>query len=164
MASNNDLFFNMKREIKAGLFGEGLSLEQRPEIAPIVESNGPGLYYEELSDRIDRARFEAQEWVRSLSVRLEKTLQRTNSVEDRMKQISAELHERITYVAARIKDKNGSDMKIEALIERHNQIVQSFELRLSQAQRLVENQAIQLSKQQELIDDARRQIEKLKKL
>jgi hypothetical protein len=85
-------------------------------------------------------------------------------MEDRLKVILADTHDKMATLYSRIKENQNSDFKFAALVERHNQIVQSFELRLNQSQRLIENQALQLAKQQELIDDARRQLEKLKKL
>jgi hypothetical protein len=168
----------MSRQINPHLFEDpslrqtaGISAYSAPglndmssDLEGLLQSPEPGPYYGDLLARIEKTKYQVSEWVSSLNLKIEKQTQRFYSIEERLKQAAVENHERLAAVALRIKDRNSSDLKVEALIERHNQIVQSFELRLSQAQRLVENQALQLAKQQELIDEARRQIEKLKKL
>ena len=99
-----------------------------------------------------------------MNLRLEKCAQKTQLLEERAALTGRENHEKLATLYSKIKETQNSDFKFASLIERHNQIVQSFELRLTQSQRLIENQAVQLTKQQDLIDDARRQLEKLKRL
>ena len=131
---------------------------------PLFDGNRADPHYDEISQKIDKTKYEVQEWVKSLNLRLEKALQRIQALEERFKVASQDTHEKMATLYSKIKENQNSDMKFASLIERHNQIVQSFELRLTQSHRLIENQALQLAKQQELIDDARRQLEKLKKL
>ena len=156
----------MSRQINPGIFGDSYSTGVSPNLEPLplMENvyNGPEL--DELTAKVENARFEAEQWMKSSNLRLEKALQKTTLLDERLNFIVKEVNERLSYMMARMKDRSMSDVKIEALIERHNQIVQSFELRVSQSQRVIENQSLQLSKQQALIDDARRQIEKLKRL
>ena len=158
----------MSRQIHPGIFGDegvGAFVEKANlETLPLFDAAEPGLSYEELTQNIDKLRYEAQEWVKSLGLRLDKTHQRINQNEEKLKQVTQETNERFTYIANRLKEKQTNESKIEALLARHNQIVQNFELRLTQAQRLIENQSLQLAKQQDAIDEARRQLERLKRL
>ena len=161
----------MSRQVNPHLFDDpqlannpGVPSYPSEELNGLLAAQEPGPYYDDLLERIEKTKYQVAEWVKSLNLKIEKLSQRFQSVEERFRQAAIENHERFNLVTAKIKERGGSDLKVEALIERHNQIVQSFELRLSQAQRLVENQSLQLAKQQELIDEARRQIEKLKRL
>jgi len=131
---------------------------------PAFETDRLDPHYDEICNRIEKLRYEVQEWVKSLNLRLEKTAQRAQLLDERSVIAAKDTHEKLATLYSKIKESQNSDFKFAALIERHNQIVQSFELRLTQSQRLIENQAVQLAKQQELIDDARRQLEKLKRL
>lgn len=131
---------------------------------PSFEVDRVDPHYDEISGRIEKLRYEVQEWAKSLNLRLEKTAQKTQFLEERSVVTVRENHEKLATLYSKIKESQNSDFKFASLIERHNQIVQSFELRLTQSQRLIENQAVQLAKQQDLIDDARRQLEKLKRL
>ncbi len=162
---------SMARQINPHLFGDSVTsntvLENFNSLGPINFFDEPQLdspQVSELSGKIDKLNFEFEEWKKAVSLRSEKTIQKLKSVEDRMGQLVREINERQAYILTRVKDKQLGEMKIEGLLERHNQIVQSFELRLAQAQRVIENQSLQLNKQQALIDESRRQIEKLKKL
>lgn len=112
----------------------------------------------------DRLKFDISEGQKTGNLRFDKIVQRLQLFEERLNLIQKETHEKWTELASRFRDRVNYDAKIESLIDRHNQIVQSFEVRINQAQRLIDNQSTQIAKQQQLIDDARRQIEKLKKL
>jgi hypothetical protein len=157
----------MSRQINMDIFNEAYSpppegLSNEPFSSLEVDRTDP--HYDDISSKLEKVRFEVQEWVKSLSLRFDKVQQKIQYLEERLKMMSHDSHEKMATLYSRIKENQNSDLKFAALIERHNQIVQSFELRLNQSQRLIENQALQLAKQQELIDDARRQLEKLKKL
>ncbi|MCC6278848.1 MAG: hypothetical protein IT289_13125 [Oligoflexia bacterium] len=154
----------MSRQIHPGLFG---SMENQPlgaEVLPLFESVQAGPTAEELNQAIEKVRFEAESAAKSASLRAEKLTQKVMTLEDRLRQVSGEINDRLVYLAARLKDKGSVDGKVEALLERHNQVVQSFELKLSQATRLIENQALQIARYQEALDEARRQLEKLKRI
>lgn len=163
----------MSRQLNPGLFGE-MTGAQNPSIGDDTFISSQFSLLEEspiLVDMIEKLKKEtadlkylSQESQKVSSLKLEKLLGRLQLFEERLSMLQKELHEKFGDLVNRVREKSTNETKIESLIERHNQIVQSFELRLSQAQRLIDNQSLQLAKQQELIDDARRQIEKLKKL
>jgi hypothetical protein len=78
--------------------------------------------------------------------------------------IQREAQAKWAELAGRLKERAMNEAKVEALMERHNQIIQNFEVRLNQAQKIIENQSLNIVKQQDVIDESRRQIERLKKL
>jgi len=128
------------------------------------EQPDPTPQFNELSGRIAKLRYEMEQTLNTLTLRFQKIAQRIHGFDDRLKQSALENYERLNFLTSRVNEHTNSDTKVEAMIERHNQIVQSFELRLSQAQKVIENQSLQLARQQLLLDDARREIEKLKRL
>jgi hypothetical protein len=156
----------MSRQINMDIFNESYnpSSMAEKEAYPSFEGERADPHYDEIAGRIEKLRYEVQEWAKSLNLRLEKTTQRVQALEERAVLTARENHEKLATLYSKIKETQNSDFKFASLVERHNQIVQSFELRLTQSQRLIENQAVQLAKQQDLIDDARRQLEKLKRL
>ncbi len=158
----------MSRQMNPGIFGEVTNPFEASKVLeplPLFESTySGGPSNEELMDALNKAKYQNEEWVKSVNLRTDKTTQKVGQIEERLKQIVHEIQDRLAFVTGRLKEKQISESKIESLLERHNQIVQNFELRLSQAQRVIENQSLQLSKQQEMIDDAKRHIEKLKRL
>lgn len=157
----------MSRQLHPGIFGDsaggGFSL-QPLEPLPSVDSDFADRRTGEIAEGLEKLRYDLDEVNKSTRLRLEKTAQKIESMEIKLSSYQKEAHERWALLAGKAKERQVTDSKMESLIERHNQIVQSFDLRLGQAQKLIENQALQLAKQQEVIDEARRQIEKLKRL
>jgi type I site-specific restriction endonuclease len=154
----------MSRQINMDIFSESYTPPAQTDAFPTFDGDRLDPHYDNIASNLEKLRYEVAEALKSLTLRLEKAVQRSNSIEERIKVAAHDTHDKMATLYSRIKENQNSDLKFQALIERHNQIVQSFELRLSQSQRLIENQALQLAKQQDLIDDARRQLEKLKKL
>jgi hypothetical protein len=153
----------MSRQINNEIFNEGFTPKENNNFMPLdVQTIDPN--YEEMTRKLEKVRFEVQEWMSSFNLRLEKNAQKSQGLEEKLKTATMESHNRMASLYSRFKETQNNDLKFTSLVERHNNIVQSFELRLTQSQRLIENQALQLAKQQELIDDARRQLEKLKKI
>ncbi|MBK9294544.1 MAG: hypothetical protein IPM57_08880 [Oligoflexia bacterium] len=163
----------MSRQLNPALFGE---FSNNPTPSGVIDSfvtshfslleESPLLLemIEKLKKQIEDSNFLNQENSKNTALRMEKLINRLQLHDERLNMLQKEQHEKFSDLNQKVREKSLNETKIESLIERHNQIVQSFELRISQAQKLIDNQSLQLAKQQELIDDARRQIEKLKKL
>src|SRR4051812_49418946 len=120
----------MSRQINPYIFGEGGSLppvESAGSFAPLppLFEDGPqqGVSLEELLQKIEKIHYEVQEWMKSLNLKGERTQTRMQSIEGRFNQIIQELNERQSFIMSRVRERQMSDMKVEALIERHNQIV-----------------------------------------
>jgi DNA repair exonuclease SbcCD ATPase subunit len=101
----------------------------------------------ELQERLTKFKSDVEEMMRSVNLRHEKLTQKIFQLEDRLAQIQKENTERHGFVTNRMKERQNLDSKVEALIERHNQIVMNFETRLHQAQRVIDEQSVQISKQ-----------------
>ena len=174
----DDLLLNrMTRQINPALFGEmghiprdsvdGFMPPQSPNQAPgmpLFDAIYEGPLPEELQSTLEKLRSETEQALKTLGLRIEKVAGRAGATDERLNGLVKDLQERLSFILSRLKEHTGNEHKMESLIERHNQIVQNFELRLGQAQRVIENQSLQLAKQQTMIDDATRYIEKLKRL
>ena len=159
----------MSRQLNPGLFGDSnpspsVSSSSTENFAFYDDSSFMLAEFETFKKEFEKLKFDFQDSGKTSNLKNDKIFQRLQLFEERLNMIQKETHEKWTDLSSKHRDRGMNDAKIEALIERHNQIVQSFELRITQAQRLIDNQTTQLSKQQQMIDDARRQIERLKKL
>jgi len=56
------------------------------------------------------------------------------------------------------------DNKIQEMVDRHNQVLQVYETRLSKVQKLVHEQEVQLMGAKGALEEARREIVRLKRL
>lgn len=119
---------------------------------------------DELKGEVDKLKFDFQDAFKSGQLKTEKMAQKIQLFEERLNMIQREAQAKWAELAGRLKERAMNEAKVEALMERHNQIIQNFEVRLNQAQKIIENQSLNIVKQQDVIDESRRQIERLKKL
>ena len=156
----------MSRQIHPGIFSDASQVPGATtglyEPLPLLDAAAPDMH--QVQELIQKHRFEVDQSLKSMGLRLEKALTRMQSLEDKLNQIVGEVKERLSFVTARVRERQTLDARAENVIDRHNQIIQSFELKMSQAQKVIDNQALQLAKQQDLLDEARRQLERLKKV
>ncbi len=57
-----------------------------------------------------------------------------------------------------------SDAKIQELVDRHNQLVQSFEVRITQMQKVMAEQEMQLMTSRSELKEAQRELARMKRL
>src|SRR4051794_21437908 len=108
---------SMSRQINQDIFNEGyVPQTQGPPLTETDMLADP--YYDEMASRVEKVRYEVQEWIKSVNLRLEKALQRMQSLEERLKQSAIENHERMAMILSRVKETQNSEFKFAALIER----------------------------------------------
>lgn len=84
------------------------------------------------------------------------------SFEAAMKQKMDDSLKNQTILSNRMTERKVIDTKMQELLDRHNQLVQNFETRLSQAQKLSKDQEMKLMTYQSTLNDILREIRNLK--
>ncbi len=69
-----------------------------------------------------------------------------------------------SQMMGRLNERKVGDAKIQELVDRHNQLVQTFEARLVQMQKLISEQEMQLMTSRAELKEAQREIARLKRL
>lgn len=82
---------------------------------------------------------------KELQFKVDRLSQKVNLLEARLQNIATELREANTKLGTKISVVTLENTKTEALIDRHNHIVHSFETKLLQMQKIVDEQEIQLT-------------------
>lgn len=119
---------------------------------------------EELDRKVERIRSELDEWLKTANLRIERNMTRSTTVEQRLDDALKDIREKLAFLAGKVKERQAAEGKIESLLERHNQIISNFEIRLSQASRTIEEQNALIRKQQAALDENRHYIERIKRL
>jgi len=166
----------MRRQLDPNLFGAG-SIPVSSEPTDSVGMYGSyesddsnrqlalnAVQIEKLSQKIEKIRGELDEWLKTSNLRMERTGAKATVVEQRFEQGFQDIREKMVLLAGKIKERRVNDGKIESLLERHNQIIQNFESRLSQALRTIDEQQQVIQRQMVMLDENRRYIERIKKL
>ena len=158
----------MSRELDPNLFG---TQPRNPSSnwETQVGSGSPGwgswaLEVTKLTQRVEKIRLELDEWLKTANLRIEKNLTKAAVLEQRFDQAMIEIREKMALLAGKLKERQIMEGKIESLLERHNQVIQSFESRLAQAIRTIDEQQSLIQKQQAQLDENRRTMERLKRL
>lgn len=75
-----------------------------------------------------------------------------------------ELNERLGSVMNKLSERRAVDAKMEDMVDRHNHIVQSFELKLKVLQKVLSERESQILKAMAQLEDARAEILRMKRL
>ncbi len=96
--------------------------------------------------------------------KLDRLAQKTNLLEARIENTTHEMREVFTKLSNKISQSSLNSSKIDALVDRHNQIIHTFEVRMTQMQKIIGEQEIQLTNSLAELQLARAEIARLKKL
>ncbi len=75
-----------------------------------------------------------------------------------------EMQQKISDLQVRFGERKSIDMKIQEMVDRHNNVIHNFEVRLGQVQRLVAEKEAQFVAAQTALNDAKMEISRLKRL
>ncbi len=160
----------MKRELNPIIFGQIATPELGRSVSAFDETGVPGLILpnevrEELkllrSDLFDLEKENARDAgenahkIRALAEQFtqhfEHLSQRVDSLEDALKEKQVEQLEQ-----------NQVNQKIEALLERHNEIVRNFENKMTHLTRILSEQEIQILNSKSALEEAHRELARLR--
>lgn len=113
---------------------------------------------------ITAAKHDLSEFVNETKLKTNRMNQKILNFESRIDNIAYEMRASLVKMSSRFSERIVADHKIEALIERQNTVVNSFEKRMNQLVKIVEESQTQLIRTQAALDEARREISKLKRL
>lgn len=103
-----------------------------------------------------------QELVRGANSRFERVGQTFVRIESSMHQQIQELNTKYSAVTSKVNERKVQDAKVQEMIDRHNNIVRTFENRLTHMQRVMSEQEMQLHNSQAALEEARHEIARLK--
>jgi hypothetical protein len=103
-----------------------------------------------------------QEFVRASTSRFERTHHTMQRLESGMVQQVNELNAKYSGISSKVNERKVQDVKVQEMIDRHNNIVRSFENRLTHMQRVLGEQEMQLHNSQAALEEARHELARLK--
>ena len=168
----------MPRELNPELFGT-----QKPVSEPITAPSSQPKWLKEEDGKVLALRLEAlrkkvkeleaaletqsgrqkdaQEGLKGRFERIQQHLQRQDS---QMQANSQDVHNKMAKIVSRLNERLTSDDKISELMDRQQQVIQGFELRLSQMQKIINEQELMLAAARSELKEAQREITRLKRL
>lgn len=167
----------MQKELNPELFGEKRSSQARSEgAAGAVAGTSQALL------NTDRQIFEIKSQIMNLSDQLNKTIQslnefskNTNSRMERFQQalsrletnhngLAVEAGQKVQQINTKLAERKALDQKIQEMVDRHNNVVKSMEVRLSHLQRLLSEKENQAVAAMAAFNEAKMEIARMKRL
>ena len=165
----------MQRELNPDLFGENRAPTEAPSFLPELTTEPHFLdvdrqileikAYLQKSD--ESARQNQAQWTDSLKgshLKLERLQQMIARLENSHNGLAQEVGLRLTQMQQRIIERASYDEKTQEMIDRHNHVIKSFEVRMNQMQKLMQEKEVFLSLTLQALNDCKHEIARLKRL
>lgn len=167
----------MARELNRDLFGSGGYPEETP--APAVNTGYAKtddlriahLHIEalakrlkEFESRIEVMNTKVEDLVKQNKQRFERVQGGFSRQSEMVQSGFNDINAKIAQVVSRVNERKVSENAIKEMVDRHAQVVQSFEVRMTQLQRVISEQELQLMNSRNELKEALHELARLKKL
>lgn len=118
----------------------------------------------ELESRIEQVNSRGEEMVTANKQRFERVQGHFHRHTEMIQGGFSDVNDKLAHLASRVNERKVSENQVKELIDRHQQMVQTFEVRVQQLQKVISEQELQLMNARAEIKEAVREIARLKKL
>ncbi|MGZ3723435.1 MAG: hypothetical protein ACXVA9_10920 [Bdellovibrionales bacterium] len=166
----------MARELNRELFGNRLmqdtegSASAAPASAKAEEVRVLHLHIESLSkrmkefeSRVETMHTKVEEVVTQNRMRFERVQSTFQRQTEMLQNALGDVHNKIAQVVSRLNERKISEGVVKEMVDRHGQVVQSFESRLNQFQKVMSDQELQLMHARSELKEALHELARLKK-
>jgi len=164
----------MSKELDPSLFGEGAwasprSVEKaKPDFDTIAHVDQKiadmRVQNRELQEDIRRLAAGFDEYRHTTNTRFEKLGQQVARLEGLQAKVHSEVSTRVSQIHNRLGERHSMDLKIQEMMDRHQAMLRSAEMRIQQMQKLLNEKEAQAMSAQMALNDARIEIARLKRL
>ena len=104
------------------------------------------------------------ELAKSTNLKFDKQGATMNRLEQSHNGLAVEVGQRVTHLSQRMSERKSFEMKVQEMVDRHNNVIKSFEVRMNQLQRLLVEKEAQMVSAQSALNEAKMEISRLKRL
>ena len=168
----------MARELNRELFGL-----QNPAHTPETSPGGPAPTYAKVDDvrvlhlhiesltrkmkefesRVETMHTKVEEVINQNRQRFERVQNHFKGQTEMLQNALGDVHNKIAQVVSRMNERKLSENMIKEMVDRHGQVVQSFEVRLQQFQKVMSDQELQLMHARSELKETMLELARLKK-
>jgi len=117
----------------------------------------------EFESRIEKMHTKVEEVVTQNRQRFERVQATFKNQTEMLQSAMGDVHNKIAQVVSRLNERKISEGVVKEMVDRHGQVVQSFETRLQQFQKVMSDQELQLMHARSELKTALHELERLKK-
>lgn len=174
----NSLGGVMQKELNPELFGEKKSTSpaRREALVPPAPSTDPVYLNTDrqifelksqmmsVNDQLSKLNQALNETNKNGSARMERFQQGLNRLETSHNGLATEAGQRIQQINNKLAERKALDLKIQEMVDRHNNVIKSFEVRLNHMQKLLTEKEAQTAAAYTALNEAKMEIARLKRL
>lgn len=166
----------MNKELNPELFGEKKVIKTPALENPI--SMGPaGTNYlntdrqifelraqnQTLADQLNKVVATVNEMIKTSNIKFDKQAALLSRLEQSHNGLANEASQKITQLAQRVNERKSLDLKVQEMVDRHNNVIKSFEVRMNHLQKLLAEKEAQMISAQAALNEAKMEIARLKR-
>jgi len=161
----------MHKELNPELFGERGLKSRVVEEPPInqmvvlekkVADNRQQMH--QLAESMNRIVQQVNEFMKSTNHKFEKIYQALQRLESNDQALNLDSAQKISQIHNRLGERRTLEIKVQELVDRHNNVLKSYEVRMNQMQKLIAEREAQLISSQALLNETKMEIARLKRV
>lgn len=166
----------MNKELNPELFGEK-KIARNPAMDAASSVPGANSYLntdrqifelkaqnQALADQLNKIVGTVNELIKSSNTRFEKQHQLLQRLEQSHNGLALEAGQKLSHISQKVNERKSLDMKVQEMVDRHNNVVKSFEVRMNHLQKLLAEKEAQMVSSQAALNEAKMEIARLKRL
>ncbi|KYG66097.1 hypothetical protein AZI86_03260 [Bdellovibrio bacteriovorus] len=166
----------MQKELNPELFGEKKVVKSSPADAAANLGNNSNYLNtdrqifelrsqnQNLHNQLEKIVGSVNEWIKTSNVKFEKQASLLTRLEQSHNGLATEAGQKISMLSAKVNERRALDLKVQEMVDRHNNIVKSFEVRMNHLQKLLAEKEAQMIASQAALNEAKMEIARLKRL
>ncbi len=116
-----------------------------------------------LAEQLNKVVATVNELIKTSNVKFEKQSTLLNRLEQSHNGLANEAGQKMTQLAQRINERKSLDLKVQEMVDRHNNVIKSFEVRMNHLQKLLAEKEAQMIAAQAALNEAKMEIARLKR-
>ncbi|MNJ99822.1 hypothetical protein D3C87_176030 [compost metagenome] len=117
-----------------------------------------------LADQLNKVVGTVNELIKNTNVKFERQQQLMARLEQSHNGLALEAGQKISQISNKVGERKNIDLKIQEMVDRHNNVIKSFEVRMNHLQKLLAEKEAQMVSCQTALNDAKMEIARLKRM
>lgn len=117
-----------------------------------------------LQEQLNKVVATMNELIKSTNMRHEKQAHMLTRLEQSHNGLALEAGQKISQLTQRANERRSVDMKVQEMVDRHNNVIKSFEVRMNHLQKLLAEKEGQMISCQAALNESKMEIARLKRL
>lgn len=168
----------MKKELNPELFGDrGSSLRTQGGVGAQAYPQGSHEWMvtdrqimdlrsqiQNIVEQVNKMAATVNEQLKNSAMKMERFQQQLTRLEQSHNGLAQESGQKMAQLNLRLQEKKALDLKVQEMLDRHNNVVRSFEVRMNHLQKLLAEKEAQAAAAQQTLQETKMELMRLKRL